>query len=433
MPSSKADQLPSGGSFSLILISFLLIIFAVPIFWGIRGNDPQDISIIEGRLLTRFTPRDYDLRKVAGRLRRGNVDAAEDALKNLINTRSDQVMIEKAASDQFPLRMPLIKSVKAVEQSLIGLSYALLPDPAIPADMDSNLYVMRNGSAIIYGPKAFNAGTRDIIDEHIRNYAAMIEAFPGINFLAYQVDELAYSPAHPLNPYFPEPDMGRSLAYFEQHLPKGLTLSKMNLGGLDEHLQYFYKTDIHWNIYGIMRGYSNIYQLLEQVYPGISTPLEFGPVVTFAGIDFVGTARASFYPVPGEDFAGVDMELPEHKIYSFGEEITSYEHSDQYFAGQYSTEPYIYHFTEFFGNNQAYLEYVFENGTGRNLLIVGDSFKIPLQPLLASHYHHTYVVNPSLYRNFDLSEFLDQNPVDDIIFVGGNNVLFLDPQWAIKP
>jgi hypothetical protein len=258
----------------------------------------------------------------------------------------------------------------------------------------------------------------------------MINAHPGVNFLAYRVDLLPYAPYHPLAPYFPDADGGRSLAYFEEHKPDGLAFAKMDLGSFEGYLQNFFRTDVHWNIRGILKGYAGVYQLLAQSYPTISPPLQFYPVVTFPGIEFMGSTRKTFYPLSGDEFEGIDFNLPEHKIYVNGEEV-QYDRSKVYFDGQYATQPYYYHFTEFFGENIAYLEYEFDNGSGRDLLMVGDSFKIPLQPLVAYHYQHTYVVNPSLYKNFDLSDFLEHYPVDDILFIGGNNVLFIDEQWMI--
>ncbi len=79
-------------------------------------------------------------------------------------------------------------------------------------------------------------------------------------------------------------------------------------------------------------------------------------------------------------------------------------------------------------------EYIFENGTDRNLLIIGDSYVNSIEMLLASHYHHTYVAD---IRNFpdntlSLSDFLADNPVDDILFLGGPSQTIMH-EWTITP
>ncbi|MCJ7694205.1 MAG: hypothetical protein MUO40_02165, partial [Anaerolineaceae bacterium] len=100
--------MPKTRSFSLLPILFFTLILSVLMVWGILGNNPQDISIMEGRVLAKFTTTGFDLRRAAGRLFRGNASSAVDALQNLIQSRSDQKLIETAASDQFPLRLIFI-------------------------------------------------------------------------------------------------------------------------------------------------------------------------------------------------------------------------------------------------------------------------------------------------------------------------------------
>jgi hypothetical protein len=421
-------------SISLSMIVFLLIIFSVLAYWLIWGNDPQDKSIIEGRLLARFTKTDLDLRRIAGRLLRGKYENTRVAIENLIYVRSDQRVFEKAASDQFPFRMTFIKVAKALDRQVIKWTYVFLKDPAIPTDMQSGFYVLRDGSAIIYGPERFNEDTEEIIDRHVNNYQALIDAYPEINFLAYQVDRLQYSRQNPLNSFYPEADAGQSLAYFELQKPEELKLGTMDLQSFTEHGQYFFNADHHNNIHGIVLSYDMIYDLLERNWPGISPRLEFGPVMTFPGAEFLGhTARSSFYPIKGDEFEAISFDLPAYTTLSYDGVFSWENRSEQYMEGEYSTEPYVYHLSEFYGDNPTFLEFVFENGSERNLLLIGDSFKVALQPLIASHYHHTYAVNlPNYQGGFDLSSFLEQHPVDDILIIGGNNVLFLDPNWAIK-
>lgn len=419
--------------FRLITFLFFAILLSVLLTWLIRGNNPQTKSIVEGRVLVRFTTEGLDLRRAAGRFYRGNPDSALDALQSLINTRSDQKLIEKAASDQFPLRLSIIRFVKAIDRQAIKLVYFFLPDPAIPADMQSNVYVMRDESALIYAPYLFNENTPTLIDNQLQNFQALINTYPDINFIAYQVEMLNYSTQHPLTPFIPEADDGQSLAYFENNLPEGLFFAKMNLADFNEYRKAFYRTDIHWNIHGAIKAYGQIYNLLKQAYPDISAPLEFGEYKSIPGIEFLGTMpRVSFYPIKGDDLEGVDVNLPDYKVYDNGEEI-QYDRSQVYYDGRYSKDPYYYHFTEFFGGNRAFLEYVFENNSNRNLLLVGNSFKIPLQPLIAYHYNHTYIINPSLYGKLSLSDFLTQYHVDDVLFLSDNNMLFLDENLSIAP
>jgi hypothetical protein len=54
-------------------------------------------------------------------------------------------------------------------------------------------------------------------------------------------------------------------------------------------------------------------------------------------------------------------------------------------------------------------------------------------PLLASHYHHTYDVDLRYYKDFSLSIFMAEYPVDDILVIGENSIVFGSEKYRIKP
>lgn len=423
-------------SFSLIVILFCLLIFSVPLFWVVRGNNPQGFSLIEYRNLVRFTTTDLDFRRFGGWLLRGNLENAGRSLDNLQATRSDQVRIEQAASDQFPLRIGMIKASRAVDRTFIRLAYSSASDPAIPTDMHSDLLFLPGETAIIYKPARYDAEVQSLIDQRIDNYRTVIAQYPQITFFAYHMDRLKYSPLNPYDPYIPDADAGRSLTYFEQNIPAGLNFAKMDLKSLEEHIKYYYRTDHHWNIHGIVLAYNQIYDLLRQQYPQISPRLDLDQIVSFPGADFLGRGAAiPFYPIAPDQFEGMLVDLPPYTIFEFDSDVTeSYNLSHSYHVMQYSTEPYYDHYGEYFGGIRGFMEYVSENGSNRNLMLVGDSNKMPLQPLLAAHYHHTYMINMREYPgDFNLIDFLADYHVDDILIIGDNHILFMDPYTAIDP
>jgi len=422
--------------FPLLLVLFCLAIFSVPLFWTIRGNNPDQFSLIEYRNLVQFNAKDYVLRNLIGSLFRGSFSSARESLVNLAIERNDQKRLEVVVSDQFPLRIDMIRIARAVDRAFINLAYLPTSDPAIPTDMYSEYFVLRDESAIIFRPARFGPKEQALVDQRIDNYRTLIEQYPEINFFAYHMDRLKYSPLNPLVPAIPNADAGRSLVYFEQHLPAGLSFAKMDLQSLDEHLQYYYRTDHHWNIHGIVLAYNQIYDLLKGQYSDISPRLDLDQVVSFPGANFLGRpAVISFYPIAPDQFEGLLVDLPPYRIFEFSTEITeSYNLSQSYHAGNYSTDPYYYHYGEYFGGINGFLEYVSANSSNRNLMLLGDSNKMPLHALLAAHYHRTYMINmPEYPGDFNLVDFLADHPVDDILLVGDNHILFMDPYSAIDP
>jgi hypothetical protein len=177
--------------------------------------------------------------------------------------------------------------------------------------------------------------------------------------------------------------------------------------------------------------------MMARNYPGISPMLDLDKIHTFPDIQFHGSlARTAFFQInPGDGFEVPNPDMPSYEILDVDGKPIAYNRKDEYFSGNISTAPFTDHYIEFFGKDTAFLHYVFDNDAERNLLIIGDSYTNAIEPLIASHYHHTYSVDiryfPDYY--FSLSEFLSQYEVDDILVLGGQLSVFSQWRWTISP
>jgi hypothetical protein len=420
--------------YNLILVLFFLTIFSVPVIWAIRGEVTPQKSLIEGRTLKVFPSLSVNnFEKSVKQIFQGEFSKARKLFFDQFISRTYQVKVEKATADQFPGRIHAIQAAKLVDRMIIELSYLPLDDVAIPTDMHSTLYVIKDKSLIIYGPARYNKSISDIIDQRIANYQTLINLNPDINFYLFYHQRLSYSKYNPLNKFYYNPDLGQAFTYFEKNMPAKLILGKMMLSSFADHEKYYYKTDHHWNVHGALQAYDIIYGMLKQNYPKISPALIHNSFITFPGVEFLGSLdRETFYPIQAEKFEVANIDLPLFKIIEDGQEI-EFNHSKEYLAGEYSTEPYVNHYGEYFGEQKALLDYVFENGSDRNLLIFGSSYTRPLHPLLAYHYHHTYIIDLRNYKDFSMSTFLSNHKVDDVLIIGDNTVAFDDLIWKINP
>lgn len=424
--------------YNLSLILFFLVLFSVPVYWVIpKESNQQALSLIEARSLEEFSNTGGNLEtEVTEVIRKEPKNAIEKIFDRYVGqflNRSLQTVIEKSASDGFPQRLSAISLSKAIDRVIINLVYGNFRDPAIPADMQSGLYVMRDKSFIIREPSKYDESIRKIIDDRIENYKLIISEHPNIDFFLFYYEQLEFSAYHPLNQFFKDSDRGQSFLYFEKNIPPGFIFGKKLLSSYEEHTKYYYRTDHHWNIHGALLAYDGIYELLAQNYPEISLPLKHDDLITFPGIEFLGAfARKTLYPIRAEKFEVLRFELPPYKIFVNGQE-SAYNKSIQYLAGNYSTVPYTNHYGEYFGEPEALVEYVVDNNSNRNLLIIGNSCSRPLQPMLAYHYHHTYNIDLREYKDFSLSKFLSNYQVDDILILAGNVVGFTNDQWIINP
>ncbi len=270
------------------ILLFFVLILGVPVFWVLNGDNPEKTSPVEFRELASFSMQDRGILPSMYNFFHGEAPFPQEILKSQFLDRVFQSDIEKASVDQFPLRIRAIRLAKFIDRQIIALAYGFLPDAAIPTDMqsgkiESSLFVMRDESQIFFGPAIFDQTAKTRLDRNLTNYFQQVEANPNLNFYALYIDRLEFSPFHPLNSFFPEADAGRSLEFFDQNKPSEVNLGKMMLSSYDDSKKYFYNTDHHLNIHGIVQAYLDIHELLKKNYPQISPPLKLDDFYTFDG------------------------------------------------------------------------------------------------------------------------------------------------------
>lgn len=418
------------------IILFFLTLIVVPIFWIAPGRPAALKSIIEGRDLQQFpniaAPDLQIFKTAAKRVLQGQPRTAAALISDHYGKREIQQQVERAASDQFPLRLTWIGGAKTLERGMIQMAYAFLDDPAIPADVQSGLVVMRDGSMIDARPESFNAETVNNIDKRIANYQELLNLYPRLNFYVYYIERLQASPAHPLNPYFPSADEGQAFKYFEAHKPEGLTVGELQITSMEDRLRYFYRTDHHWNIRGAWKAYEDIYRMIAPQFQGISPMLKLKQFKTLPGLKFYGSwARATFFPIQPDDFEVADVDMPPLAIYNRHGSQISDDVRAAYENGKYDTTPYVNHYASFGGSTDQF-QFVNEKGPPRNLLVIGSSFTPPVIRFLASHYGRTYFVDLRQYEHFSLQEFMNSYPIDDVIVMGDSSAIE-NPDGIIYP
>jgi hypothetical protein len=407
----------------------------VPLYWLIGGQRVVNtISVNEARSLKVFPPfpRIQSRMAVESLLALRFNQANQQYFYQFLD-RSFQKKVESASTDQFPFREDGISMTMAADRSIIALVYEPLPDLAFPADMKSSLYVTRDKKFIIYKPDNFSDSTKVEINARIENYESLIKQFPHLHFYLFYHQRLPNSEFDPLNQYFPFADRGQALAYFEENKPEELQMTTMLLSGFEEHKLEYYATDHHWNVVGIRVAYNKAYDLLAQNYQDISPRLNLDTIVTFPEIKMLGSlARESQYPIQPEKFSVFKLNLPQYSEFLDGKPFP-YDHKPEYWEGKYSTKKYQDHYIRFYGDQYDILDFVSQNGSTRNLLIIGSSYVRPIVPMLASHYQHTYLIDKRKVTDFSLSSFIQDHPVDDVLFFGDNTVAFTNSLWAVEP
>lgn len=424
--------------FSNILILFFIIILAVPVYWVARGKVEPQRSLMEYRTLTVFPSLTFSSFKSAAKsLLLFKFDEAGSKFFNQFIDQSFQTAFQRATSQQFPFRGAGIRLSRDLDRLMIRTAYTFTADDAIPADRREGVYVTRETKVLFPTPSRWTTNAKKDIDDKINDYNILIEQHPDINFYVFYVELIEDSAINPINKYFINSDQGKGFAYFLENKPEKLTVSTFPLTSFEDQIKYYYRTDHHWNARGMLAGYEKVYGMLSEKYPGISPMLAHDAFYTFPDIEFHGRwARTVFYKIkPGDFFEVALPELPPYKILDINGDEISYNKKDAYLAGIYSREPFADHYIEYNGMDTAYLEYVFDNGAERNLLIIGDSLTNAIEPLIAAHYHHTYAVDirhwPDYY--FSFSDFVAKHNVDDVLVLGGPQSTLHRWRWTISP
>ncbi len=416
-----------------LIILFFISLLAVPIYWLVKGNDGPHFSIIEQRNLSDFPAfGKTSLREVVDALSRFRTNQAMNLVLPNFSEGEYQITLQNAAADQFPFRLMGIKNTKAAERAVIALTYAFLPDQIIPTDMHSGFYVTRDQSQILFPPDTYDDSVENAIDQRIQNYEQLIRDYPSINFYVLELQRLANSESHPLNPYFFNSDQSQALTYFEAKKPINLQVSVLPIDQFSDHLKYYYATDHHLSLEGLGESYLLLHQMLAQNYPQITAPLLLDKKITFDKALMLGSlARKSLFPIKGDLFQAYDLDLPPYIVFLEGG-IYPLQQKQEDLINHYSTKPFQEYYGQFFDLQNSIYQFQFTNESDRNLLIIGSSFVRGVVPMIASHYHNTYYID--LRQNtLNLGEFLRDYPVDDVVVFGDNPVTFTDPAWAINP
>ncbi len=418
---------------NVLFLGLLTIVLMIgPFYWLSRGGQWETVSIVENRKLQVFSPFPFqDLKTAVKRLLQRKPREAYTLVEPLL-TGFYQRQVQAAISDQFPFRKPLIAGSKAAERVVIESAFLPMPDPAIPAAMNSDILVMRDGSNLLYRPILFDETVRMNIDTRIRDYTLLINSYPQVNFYLFYIDRIRNSPYHPMAAWYPKADREQALQYFEAHKPEGLTMAKLMIEDFATYQTNFFRTDHHWNIHGAWAGYEGVYNMIAPNYPNISPMLKLKGFKAIPGVEFLGSqARDSLYPFAPEAFEYPLVDIPAYKTYVNGQK-KAYEYRADYMAGKFSHQQYYNHYRRYFGGDDALVQYHFSNPSGRNLLTIGSSFSQGADLYIASHYQNTYVIDLRNFKHFSLGTLIKKYRIDDVLVLDDSRAID-DLDWTINP
>ena len=207
----------------------------------------------------------------------------------------------------------------------------------------------------------------------------------------------------------------------------GSVTDYLRIGSLEEYGQYFYTTDHHWNYRGSYAGYCQIVHMLLGEDEPVLEPVE---TVTFP-VNFNGSLNKNSHREDSKEaFTVYRFNYPEMKLEIDGKPKDRYGNQEAYFAGRYSKASYVNHYNSFYGGEAGLIHAETDRTDRGTLILFSNSQSDALNLLLASHFHHTYIVDLRHYMGgtgrCSLSSLVEKWNPDQVLILGDGLYFKLD-------
>lgn len=319
-----------------------------------------------------------------------------------------------------------------------------LVPPTTETDPEGTVYraslISRSSMFRIYELTAiYPDGTRDVsnvrVIAHDRDglYQNMLEMSSLINEMVAVKPEVNWYFSFATNieatalceEFFPEESVKYIYEDFLRRLPANVKTADIAVNSFRDYADKFYITDHHWNHEGVSEAYYRIISMLRENYADLE-PMPLNQLYLFEGVKFYGSlARTNASYDLYDRFGLYYYDLPPHTLtidpaIAYGSKATLPENLSKYLEGRYATQRGYNHYTEFYRVPQK-IEFP-ENNTGRKLLIIGDSYSLPLLELVAASFDVTYVRYEdrgwnALPNDLYIDEFVEENGITDVLVI----------------
>ena len=246
------------------------------------------------------------------------------------------------------------------------------------------------------------------LDTQVNFYNDINDKYPGIHLAVYipsRYDNLKEVNLKNMNEY---------VNIFQNKLNNNIHTKFFNLTK-DEYLNYYYRTDHHFNSYGAKEVYKDLTEIL-----GITSNLDLSHVLvrnpyygSHAKSTMLTRVSDTLTALDYPNNLKVNINDSKFKPLTISEKPNKfYDYYVGYFSGMYN-------------------EVIYDNGNNydRNLLIIGDSLVWQVDYLLANSFDKTYVVNMKygkwLKNDLVLSDYIKDNNITHILFLReAKNIIF---------
>jgi hypothetical protein len=190
-------------------------------------------------------------------------------------------------------------------------------------------------------------------------------------------------------------------------LDERITAQKWEIGTLRDRVERVYLTDHHWSTYGSYLGFC---QLCKMICPD-HEPVALGEAIDFPESRFYGSAARTCQTLDLWDpFVVYDYDLGKYKCspsWRFNQQVKK-------LSKEKYVTPDVNIYAVFFP--EVYVVEYPENNTGRNLLVIGDSYTQGFVELLGSAFDTTVAFYYTHYAGMNYREVIREYGITDVLF-----------------
>jgi hypothetical protein len=343
-----------------------------------------------------------------------------------------QENLEQALGDSLPFLEQTIQFLNDWKSRAYEISLGVLPgswSPVLPVGAKGYIAI-QGKERLLPTPATYSVAIIKQMNEVAEYYSKISTRWPQVRFYVFSIlaSQQVFAETGAWSAISTKLLLGsKAVEELEALLRSSVTYSWAGKGrSALEVLDFYYNTDHHFTMLGA-------YEVYRQVHRLISTRVDIGKDVlclkwfVVSDVVFQGShsRRSGGYKGPTDKIVDGLFALPQYNIRIHGVKAGQQRNKRaEYLAGKIPSGRFINHYGEYFGKDHGLIEYVVDQVLeGRNLLVIGNSFKNCMEPLLSAHFRHSYFVDLRYYeydmrQSFDLDTFISKKGITDVLFLG---------------
>ena len=285
------------------------------------------------------------------------------------------------------------------EKPLRGNSYNLI---------GKNLYNYGNNDYLVYLP--YDSNFINLNEASIKKVANLFESFNIKEKYLYVINNDKSIDFDDIDNDFYE----QVIKYYPSY-----KTSYLAIDSLEDYMNYFYKTDHHWNYKGAYQGYKDI---IKMIFGSEEKVLEPVKEVKFKYITYGSKANTKQYFKFKENFTAYKFDMPNFNSYVDGKEM-EYGFKSKFFKNpDCEKEDYILNYANFYGLDYGEVMYDFHQSDKDNLLIIGYSDTNAVNELIASHFNKAYIIDFRHIGEINVNDYIEEKEIDKLLYIANPSV-----------